>query len=426
MLSKSQNQVILSTEPVVQVIAAAGSGKTRTVVELVETRLREGAARPGRVLMLSFSRKACAEIRSRLSAQTRDCVKVSTFHALAYEWVRKKRPVSIITEPQKERFLSEMLLSRGTGGVPVSVLLRNKRAFFQHMPQLCFDAHRAFACYKRDLGALEFDDLVRGLLRGLESGEFEELKDAYDLVIVDEFQDTDQEQLQFLRLLRPRQLVVVGDDYQSIYGFRGSNPQIFLKFSRYFKGLRRFFLVENYRSYREITDCGNRIIVNARDRLNKRVVAVRGQSSVPAALYSLRTGEEASILPAAKAGAVILCRTNYRRLAWLRAGVPPQNVLTIHASKGLEFPAVFLDITGGYSSLRGVQRIPDEEVRVAYVGLTRAENFLCVLYDPSAGEREPERMIFEMFRPVLQRVNYADALRGAARGLALEEQRRAA
>lgn len=410
MLSKSQSQIIRSMDPVVQVIAAAGSGKTRTVVELVETRLRQGAARPGRVLMLSFSRKACAEIRSRLSQAARESVKVSTFHALAFEWMRKKRAFSIVTDAEKERFLSKMLLARGTGGVPVSVLLRNKRAFFEHMPRLCFDAHRAFACYKRERGALEFDDLVRGLLCGLETGEFEELKTAYDLVIVDEFQDTDKEQLQFLRLLKPAQLVVVGDDYQSIYAFRGSNPEIFLNFSRYFKGLKRFFLTENYRSYKEITDCGNRIILHARDRLKKRVVSVRGSRALPASVISLRPGEEQSMVPALDAGAVVLCRTNYRRFSWLRAGAPADRVLTIHASKGLEFPSVFLDVTGGYSSLRGVQRVPDEEVRVSYVGLTRAENFLCLLYDPLAGEREPERMIFEMFRPHVERLSHAQAI----------------
>jgi DNA helicase-2/ATP-dependent DNA helicase PcrA len=404
MLSKSQKSIVTALSPVIQVIAAAGSGKTRTVVELVEERLRQGFARPGRVLLLSFSRKACAEIRARLSPDARSAVVVSTFHALAFAWMRRARPVSIITDTQKEQFLAEYLRSKDTGGVPVAVLLKNKRAFFQHMPRLCFDSHRAFACHKRRTGALEFDDLVRGLLRGLASGEFEELKDAYDLVVVDEFQDTDAEQLAFLRLLRPRQLVVVGDDYQSIYSFRGSNPEIFLKFGRHFPGVQRFFLTENYRSYRQITDCGNQVIRHARDRLKKRVVSVRGsRPSLPASALALRPGEESALLPLMNA-AVVLCRSNHRRLSWLRAGLPPDRVLTIHASKGLEFPFVFLDVTGGYSSLRGISRVPDEEVRIAYVGLTRAENFLAVMFDPQSSDGEPEQMIFDLFRPHVRRL----------------------
>lgn len=404
MLSRSQRSILDSRAPVIQVIAAAGSGKTRTVVELVEARLREGAARPGRVLLLSFSRKACAEIRARLSPDARKAAVVSTFHALAYSWMRSHRPdLSIVTDRQKESFLADFLRSKDTGGVPIAVLLKNKRAFFEHMPRLCFDSHRAFACYKRDSGLLEFDDLVRGLLRGLASGEFEALKDAYDLVIVDEFQDTDAEQLAFLRFLRPRQLVVVGDDYQSIYSFRGSNPEIFLKFNRHFPAVQRFFLTENYRSYRQITDCGNRIIRHARDRLRKRVVSVRGsRPSLPVCALGLRQGEEGVLTGLLDRG-VVLCRSNHRRLAWMRAGVPAEKVLTIHASKGLEFPSVFLDLTGGYSFLKGVSRVPDEEVRIAYVGLTRAENFLSVLFDPGSSLREPEQMIFELFRPHVRR-----------------------
>src|SRR5262249_41353863 len=89
-LSDAQKTIVSSETKVTQVIAAAGSGKTRTVIALVEDRLRRRMIRPGSVLILSFSRKACQELRGRLSPEYRDAIEISTFHSLAYRTLRSQ------------------------------------------------------------------------------------------------------------------------------------------------------------------------------------------------------------------------------------------------------------------------------------------------------------------------------------------------
>lgn len=261
-----------------------------------------------------------------------------------------------------------------------------------------------FACYKRENGFVEFDDLVRTMLRKLRENSMREFQEAYDLIIVDEFQDTDREQLAFLEMMKFRNLLVVGDDYQSIYGFRGADPSIFVKFRDHFKDAKRFYLTENYRSLKPITQCGNEIIRFSRDQIQKRVVSVR-RGRCPTRALSLERGKEESIrsIVALNPNARILCRSNHRRFVWERAGIRPEQISTIHSSKGLEFPIVFLDLIGGWSALRGAKHVPPEEVRIAYVGLSRAENLLVVLHCPY-GMLDPERLVFDMFRSSVQRV----------------------
>jgi len=411
-LSDAQNRILKCNSRVSQVIAAAGSGKTRTVVGLVEDRLARGAVRPGSVLILSFSRKACKELRTRLSPELRGFVEISTFHSLAYRTLHKYGLTNgkIVTDIEKRRYLRDFLRGRDTEGIPFELLIANKRQFRAHMPQLCFDAFRSFEMFKRDHGFLEFDDLVRGLLRNLRGGGLCEFRREYDLIIVDEFQDTDREQLAFLQAMNFRELFVVGDDYQSIYGFRGADPSIFVDFKKYFRGAKRHYLTENYRSLTPITDCGNRVISVSRTQIRKRVVSMRGRlPRLGTVTREIERGKEASLAPLIKAfpESRVLCRSNHRILAWRRAGIPQSQLCTIHSAKGCEFPIVFLDLVGGWSGSAGLSRLPEEEIRVSYVALSRAENLLVVLHSRYS-PRDPERLVFEMFRPSVRTVGGAE------------------
>ncbi len=404
-LSKDQKRVVTSEAPVLQVVAAAGSGKTRTMIHLVEETIRRGT-NPERVLMLSFSRKACGEIRARLTPEIRGKVRVSTFHALAFQSIlasARGRRVRILSEEKKKDFLQARLRHADTQGVPFGLLLSNKRMFRELFPGLCMDAYRALADLKRREGFLEFDDLVLQLNRSLRDGAMESLKRAFDVIIVDEFQDTDPGQLAFLQQMKPLRLIVVGDDYQSIYGFRGADPSIFLRFRRHFPGARILKLAHNYRSLPRVVQTGNQVISFSQEQVRKRVSPVR-KGHLHCGAFPLRAGAESELaaMLASAPEARLLCRSNHRRAAWQRAGVHPSQIQTIHSSKGLEFPIVFLDAADGWTAARG-RRVPDEEVRVAYVGLSRAENLLVVLYDPAAPQA-PERAVFEMFRESVQRV----------------------
>ncbi|MCB1324423.1 MAG: UvrD-helicase domain-containing protein [Spirochaetales bacterium] len=399
--SEEQRKVIQASGAIQRVVAAAGSGKTRTVIGFVSNRLRE---RPGaRVLMLSFSRKAVAELRSRLPEQAK--VEVSTFHSFCYRHLarldprfRSKGPPGILQKARRVRFLCEELARLPEiGGIPYELLIENRGLCEELVPGLPALLDRRLARFKKSNGLVEFEDLIGRMVRGLAHGRpyLDRLRESYDLILVDEFQDTDPRQLEFLRLMRSPEMLVVGDDYQAIYGFRGATVEPFLKFPKHFPDTRTFQLRQNYRSLSPIVRAGLRVIRQSSKQIKKRVVAVRSEGDAPP-VFSLALGpnqESELARDLKKTNVTVLVRTNARRRHWVRSGFPSTSVLTIHSAKGLEFPVVILDLLDGWSQCVPMDqrrsrrfRPPDEEVRVLYVGTSRARDLLIVVH----GAREQE------------------------------------
>lgn len=426
--SPAQLRIIRDEAPIQQVIAAAGSGKTRTVVGLADYRLAVGRDGILPQLMLSFSRKAAGEIRTRLSAEARAITEVSTFHSFCFRRLRELHPrfrngVHLITDEERRNFLRLRLRDYAEilGGAPYDLWLDHPREFRKRFPEIAMRVFRAFYCYKRETGRLEYEDLITLMLTELRrDGLFaEKLRGLYSGVVVDEFQDTDPRQLEFLQLMRPRRLLAVGDDWQAIYSFRGATVQPFLDFRRIFRGARVHRLAENYRSLRPIVSLGARIIKGSSRQLPKRVIAVRGsRPRLPTLATALERGGEPEIAAQIQncERAVVLARTNYRCARWIAAGLPPERVLTVHRAKGLEFPVVFLDLVAGWSGMRAPEddparrrEIADEEVRVLYVAASRAENLLVVLYRPEYGAEDREgRYWRELVGPHVRPVRPSD------------------
>lgn len=424
-LSGPQRAIVTSNAAVLQVIAAAGSGKTRTVISLAEYSVATGCP-PEAILLLSFSRKAVAEIRSRLCPGVREKIEVSTFHSFCYRRLAQIDPqnarqkIDLIAEEERLRFLHERLVEEGAHlqGTPFELLLGNPALFRRRYPASSMRVFRAFANYKRTTGRLEYDDLIVKMLIGLKSKtpEAERLRHRYRLIIVDEFQDTDPSQLKFLKLMRPQRLVVVGDDWQAIYGFRGADVKPFLDFSRHFRGAARLRLAENYRSLRPITIAGNHIIKRTSRRLRKKVVAVRGaRGSNAVCALSTEPGEEAVFVRRfSPIDCMLLVRSNFRRRLWIELGWPADRVSTIHRAKGLEYRLVFLDLAAGWTGRgkdneqRSPRELHDEELRICYVGITRARDFLCVLHREQYRAGDGTGLIFEALRPLLRTVTTAE------------------
>lgn len=433
--SAAQSRIIRSTDSRKQVVAAAGSGKTRTVIGLTRWRFEQGLERPGRFLLLSFSRKACGELRQRLPVSLRGAVEVRTFHSFCYHRLLElhpelsRHPIQILEEEERNRFLSDFLrrYPDEIGGIPFALLYRQRELFYRHFPELAMRTYRALHGFKRERGLLEYEDLIEILLSGLRRQEpwTQKLRSAYDMILVDEFQDTDPEQLAFLQHMQMKRLMVVGDDWQAIYGFRGATVQPFLDFRKSFPGAKVFRLGENYRSLSQIVKAGCRLIRRSSRQIHKSVRAVRGRGpDLPTLALSLGDAEEPCLVGMLREfqGWVILTRSNFRRQVWIAAGAAEEQVLTVHRAKGLEFPVVFLDIMGGWS---GEMRLGDEEVRVAYVGLTRAENLFCCIrrsrYHDLALERTVwEELFFPVTRPIaLERLRELLGKEQAYRGAAM-------
>ncbi len=420
--SPSQWRIILGEERVQQVIAAAGSGKTRTVLGVVEYQLKSGRCEEKPLLLLSFSRKAAGELRERLEEGLRHRVEISTFHSFCYRHLARLHPrfreeePRLMDEEEKRQFYEARFREAKdvVGGIPFSLLWRERELVRPHFPALFRALDEEFRLYKETNGVLEYGDLMEMMVGALEAGESwtESLRSRYHMIIVDEFQDTDPRQLRFLTLMEFQRLMVVGDDWQAIYGFRGATVRPFLEFRKTFPGAQRYRLARNYRSTSAIIRLGSRIIAHSRRQLRK---SVKGERQEAGGLFrlELKSGQEESLHDYLFGGTEyrILTRSNRRRKRWIEAGFPEERVMTIHKSKGLEFPVVFLDTVGGWYTLQECYGSPlwsrffsrrderrrleirDEEIRIVYVGVSRAMRTLVLLL-PEGEKSQWHRELF--------------------------------
>ncbi|MCI4453994.1 MAG: UvrD-helicase domain-containing protein, partial [Thermodesulfobacterium sp.] len=199
-LSEEQ-KLVLSTPGDLLVIAGPGSGKTRTLVAKVVRLLEEGVS-PEKIYLLTFSVKVSLELRKRLEELGLKGVKVDTFHGLAYDLIKAKdgKPPTVISEKERDEILKKLF-----PGVKA--------------PLSKDELKRIYYDYLEKNGFYDFDFLVykASTLEGFN------FKDSY--VIVDEFQDIAQDLFSLLEMLTPATWVFFGDPNQSIYGFRGANPE---------------------------------------------------------------------------------------------------------------------------------------------------------------------------------------------------------
>ncbi len=415
--SQAQLEVILSRHPKKQVVAGAGSGKTRTMIGLLEYSLREKLEKKERVLVLSFSRKAVAEFKERLPNEFRDFLEVSTFHAFCLHhlkilYPRALKKIQILTDEMKEKFIFDFLSQAETisiiGGIPIPVLWEHQEDFAFLFPELYKKTIKAFHEYKKKHYLFEFEDLISYMLKTLKGPKRQDLQKKYDLIIVDEFQDTDPRQLEFLRLMNPPRLVVVGDDWQAIYAFRGASLTPFLRFQKLFNA-KIFHLGINYRSVPSIVNMGVRIIRASNKQLPKKVSSFRrSPTSHPVMSVELESEELQDFYKVVRpyeSSYKILSRTNFQCAFWQKHNFNQENTMTIHKSKGLEFPIVFLDLLGGWTrrekekSRKKLTKKDttawDEEIRILYVGASRAMNLLVVLHLPHELSGDKESFFYE-------------------------------
>lgn len=301
-LNPPQRQAVTHLDGPLLVLAGAGSGKTRVITYRVAWLVEQGI-RPNQILAVSFTNKAANEMSERvgdlLGLNEANKVHLSTFHALGAQILREDidrlgfhKPFSIIDESERRRLLRSVLKELrldGTGSSAarlLSLISRAKNSMCEPMnlPSARFDpevprAQRVYDLYNtalRNLNAVDFDDLL--LLPTHILKMFPDVRSKYQnrfrYVMVDEYQDTNPLQLYMLEELVGKSnpnLVAVGDDDQSIYGFRGAAADTILKFDQSFRGAEVVTLEQNYRSVGTILDAANHLIAHNTARRAKQL-----------------------------------------------------------------------------------------------------------------------------------------------------------
>ncbi|MFO7783083.1 MAG: ATP-dependent helicase [Thermodesulfobacteriota bacterium] len=331
LLNPSQLQAVTTLEGPVLVIAGAGSGKTRTLVYRV-ARLVETGNDPDEILLLTFTRKAASEMLERAAglADPR-CRQVSggTFHSLAHRVLRvhAKRigfdpQFTIMDRADMEEVVQSLvkdlhvakgsirfpkrstlatILSKAVNlQVSIETLVEDEFAqFLEYTPHLMKlgDVYRS---YKRDNQLMDYDDLLLNLRTLLE--EHDEIRrllgEQYRFIMVDEYQDTNGVQAEIIRWLAADHgnIMVVGDDSQSIYSFRGADFRNMFEFPTLFPGTRVIKLEENYRSTQPILSFTNALMAGAGKKFTKCLTTRRTGGEPPQAVDARTEPEQAAFV----------------------------------------------------------------------------------------------------------------------------------
>jgi DNA helicase-2/ATP-dependent DNA helicase PcrA len=314
-LTKVQQEAVFSPDGYTLVIAGAGSGKTRTLVYRVAWLVEQGIP-PERILLLTFTRKAAEEMLRRVEGMLeRSCQGVAggTFHSLAYKMLRMygaaiglKSPLSVLDRKDSEEIIGKIIKQKGwekNKDRPdkkefielLSRMVNRGQNFEEGLGDYFFEGtvaaqlkelNREYEVFKRDRGLLDYDDLLSQCLRLFqEEGRIaQKVASSYQYILVDEYQDTNLLQAEIVRHLARGNVMVVGDDSQSIYGFRGAHFQNILDFPRQFPGTRLIKLEENFRSSQAILNLANTVISYSRERYSKCLFSRFKQGELPCCL----------------------------------------------------------------------------------------------------------------------------------------------
>jgi DNA helicase-2/ATP-dependent DNA helicase PcrA len=307
-LNAAQYEAVTTTEGPVLVIAGAGSGKTR-VIEYRSLYLVQNGVEPGSILLLTFTRRSAHEMIARAARNDARCSRIDggTFHSFASKVLRRYSKTFGISssftiydegdaeeairrccnkmgydegdEFPKKRELKNVFSLCLNKEMSVDAAIQKSYRDYEDRIDDIKTVRKEYAEYKLRNNCLDYDDLLTYLKLLLDNDDVrEKLSARYRYIMVDEFQDTNGVQAEIVRLLAQQNgnVMAVGDDAQSIYGFRGANHLNILQFPKRFPGCKVIKLEENYRSTQSILDVGNAVLTNMQHKFEKRLVSATG------------------------------------------------------------------------------------------------------------------------------------------------------
>jgi DNA helicase-2/ATP-dependent DNA helicase PcrA len=307
-LNPSQFAAVTTINGPVLVIAGAGSGKTR-VIEYRVLHLVQNDISPNSILLLTFTRNAAREMISRSSKHDPRCKSIEggTFHSFGYKILKKYAKTmgfpdtfTVLDESDAEEAVHRCCTELGyfekekrfprkntlkniisvsvNKHIPVSEVLKKEYPHFLEYTSEIETLRKNYAEYKINFNYLDYDDMLIYLRLLLENDDIRDrLSRRYTFIMVDEYQDTNKLQgdITFLLAEKNRNIMVVGDDAQSIYGFRGATHENIMSFPKRFPECKIIKLEENYRSTQSILDVANAVLENMKNKYSKCLVSAK-------------------------------------------------------------------------------------------------------------------------------------------------------
>ncbi len=330
-LNPEQKRAVETTEGPLLILAGAGSGKTKTLTHRISYLLATKKATPYNILAVTFTNKAAGEMRQRVAkllgknADNRSFMPyMGTFHSICVRILRQDgehidTPSNFVIWDEGDRvaavkqasralnidekiYPSKMLASM-ISGAKNEMMRPDEYAAVTGNSPATKAAAKVFPAYERMLkagGALDFDDLI-GRTVQLLSRQLpvrQKWQQQFSYVMIDEYQDTNSAQYQLVKLLtgKHRNIAVVGDDWQSIYSWRGADFRNILRFEKDYKKCTIIKLEQNYRSTKNILDAAHGVISHNRERSDKKLWTKAAAGSAVQALQVASERHEAEAI----------------------------------------------------------------------------------------------------------------------------------
>lgn len=320
-LNEAQKEVVLSTEGPVLVLAGAGSGKTKALTHRIAYLIEEKNIAPENILAITFTNKAAKEMTERIKnllGGRSAMPAMGTFHSICAKILRKEAhllgyPHNFIIFDQDDsiKIIKDSLKKMNIGSDKISpTTVKN---YISGAKNELIDEHEyanqaqsykesfvvdVYDRYQKELKkneAMDFDDLLFNVVKIFQKhpNVLEKYQDNWPYILIDEYQDTNQAQYIFAKLLSEKfqNLCVVGDDWQSIYSWRGANFQNILNFNRDWPEAKVIKLEQNYRSTKAILAAAQSVIEKNQNR-SKKEIWTDNESGSPIFVYEARNDED--------------------------------------------------------------------------------------------------------------------------------------
>ncbi|KKR79998.1 MAG: hypothetical protein UU73_C0001G0293 [Candidatus Daviesbacteria bacterium GW2011_GWA1_41_61] len=448
-LNDQQRKIVEQGDGVVMVKAGPGTGKTKTLISRVAYLILEKHINPANILTLTFTQRAALEMKERLNLILgSNLPTITTFHGLAFNFLTGLvGEIKIISEEDQETLLKKVAGKSKVKISPraLSVIISQHKSTTNpskkdsEMERLIVDYNKAL----NQQQLLDFDDLLMQMYKSLEekNDKRRQLKNLYQYILIDEFQDTNDLQYQIIKMILKDSpnLFVIGDPFQSIYGFRGASAEVFKTLKDDFSAVCEETLGINYRSHSNVVQISNLLFpqsltLQPASKKGGKVSLVKTLNEYSEADWVIRFISDkiggTDLLKAQHlvtqvnfSDFAVVFRAHHLsgvlRKQFEESGMPYQIVkedtpvegdhiklLSMHAAKGLEFKFVFIcGFEEGLIPYIKNEADLEEEKRLLYVAMTRAKEELYLLY---AKKRQKKPNQVSRFKTLLEHPNFLE------------------